>query len=274
MLNLSMTHSSTTPGRTRRLITEIQRLLRSSPVFLRSILNPLKILWSRTASKCTQAALRLRTTLRQSSSLKLSRWFLPDGMFTGQTLAPLDPRYSINSPQWEHRHLPPTMSEGSLTNLSPDRTRPSICLSMPPASPLLPASNSRPEMLSDFTGPLSQPPPEPLRSSTSTSYEKRSQRGVHVEAAKEIPSGGIQAAETRPIDLQVDFQNEKEVNPNTSNGHNTALVVNKTIGAVVFFGNSEKLHSKSLQFRLPIQFFLPFRSRPDAGKRLHVKPSS
>jgi len=41
-----------------------------------------------------------------------------------------------------------------------------------------------------------------------------------------------------------------------------------TAGAVVFFGQPEKLYRKSMQFHLPLQFFLPFFVRPSAGKIL------
>jgi hypothetical protein len=86
-----------------------------------------------------------------------------------------------------------------------------------------------------------------------SSYEGRD-RSTFESAAEKISSRGIPSREESPL------QDGQNCDPQTEAGHNIKtefpVVVKNKVGAVIFYGNSEKLWTRSLQFKLPLRFFL------------------
>jgi len=103
-------------------------------------------------------------------------------------------------------------------------------------------------------------------------YEEGSQRSHPQGDAKKIQAGGVLTqGEEEASDLESPTPSDISgpiVARDAFNG--SKVVVNRklTAGFVIYIGNPEKLHRKSVQFHLPIQFFLPFFCPVSVRKRV------
>lgn len=106
---------------------------------------------------------------------------------------------------------------------------------------------------------------------SSKSHEKGCERQTVESASEEIQAGRIQTETSQDIVRQAPVQAPEEVDagPNAIVRDPLVVKTRKTsVGFVIFMGNPGKIASKSLQFSLPLQFFLPL---PPVESDFHVK---
>jgi len=185
-------NSTNTNGRAAGLITEFQLSRRPFNSLLRSILNPLKILWSNCASRCMRLASRLLTTSRPSSSLNPVNSLLSLGSATDSLPELLDPTSCSNSLRCPQARGRRTMLAESLMSSFQSAIRRLRSITPRRKSLKLPESSSAQVIVSICTDTCSPRRLPPTVTSISSSYEAWTNSSGAPWTPKEVSPGRIQ----------------------------------------------------------------------------------